>query len=119
MEVGVDIIEIVRFDQTILNDRMFLSRIFTGEELSYCMDKADPAPYLAARFAGKEAVVKALHAANIKAMISDIEITRNKEGIPGVRLLMESHPELKIKISLSHSKTHAIAFAILERPNNG
>jgi len=114
MEVGVDIIEIDRFDEHLLKDTRFLSRLFTKAELSYCMEKANPAPHLAARFAGKEAAVKALHAAGVKALISDIEITRTEEGIPGVHLLMDNPPDLEIRISLSHSNSHAIAFAIIE-----
>ena len=59
--IGTDIENIKRFEK--LNQaegKTFLNNIFTKNELRYCFSKKNAAPYLAARYAGKEAVVKAL-----------------------------------------------------------
>ena len=61
ISVGVDIEEISRFAfKTLEKDSAFLNRIFTKNELDYCIKKANPAPHLTARFCAKEAVVKAM-----------------------------------------------------------
>jgi len=60
-EIGIDIQDIEPFrKKTLENDGRFYERIFTVEEVEYCLAKADPAPHLAARFAAKEAVMKLL-----------------------------------------------------------
>jgi len=59
--VGVDIESISRFRKKISESpNIFFSKVFTERELEYCHSKIDPAPHLAARYTGKEAVIKAI-----------------------------------------------------------
>ena len=57
--LGIDLIEYESFEG-MQDDARFLKKVFTTEEVFYCRTKSDPLPYLAARFATKEAVIKAL-----------------------------------------------------------
>ena len=92
----------------------FLKRNFTPTELDYCLSKEAPAPHLAARFAGKEAVIKALSSLNItKIWYSDIEILNNNYGVPYVKINTDKAEKLLIKISLSHSPDLVLAFCII------
>ena len=58
--VGVDILEIARMQRAIETNRRFLERVFTAEERAYCDKSARPAENYAARFAAREAILKAL-----------------------------------------------------------
>jgi holo-[acyl-carrier protein] synthase len=113
--IGVDIERIDRFRKPVdEKDDRFLNRIFTVAELDYCLAHASPYAHLAVRYAGKEAVVKALNQANITGVnYSDIEILNDSNGIPVVSIKKEVGHELIIKVSLSHSDDNAIAFALV------
>lgn len=109
--IGCDIEKICRFEDK-LNNSFFLNEIFTINEQQYCLSKAKPAQHLAARFCGKEAVVKALHGLNIRNIYyKDIEIINNSDGVPQVSIIKLSVP-IQIKISLSHCKDYATAYAM-------
>lgn len=111
--IGTDIESVDRFVQLDRSShRAFLERIFTQDELNYCFSKKFPAPHLAARFCGKEAVIKALSEVGIKELIPHhaIEIVREESGVP--RIKVDKDLSLTIHVSLSHSKDRAIAFAI-------
>jgi holo-[acyl-carrier protein] synthase len=113
--VGTDIVEIHRFK--IFNDPAFftfLTKNFTPEELDYCLSRQDPAPHLAARFAGKEAVIKALYGIKITGIFFPaIEILNDEHGVPYVRINTSETEKLSVKISLSHSSDMALAFCII------
>lgn len=115
MKIGVDIEDISRFiGKNLENSSNFLKRIYTQNELDYCFKKSNPAPHLAARFCAKEAIYKAL--SNITTApihLIDIEILNKENGAPYVNL-KNFEQKYKIEISLSHDKTKAIAFAIIE-----
>ena len=113
--IGVDIERIERFRKPVdENDAPFLNRIFTRDELDYCLTHASPYAHLAARYAGKEAVVKALSQADITGVhYADIEILNDNKGVPNVRINKEIAGKLIIKLSLSHSDDNAIAFALV------
>jgi holo-[acyl-carrier protein] synthase len=117
--IGVDIVEIARFQQLDYpGNKQFYTRVFTPNEIKYCLSFSSPAPHFAANFAGKEAVYKAVNVfCDVK--LNNIEILRDKEGSPYVKLHL-SHEEaadnLEVKVSLSHSLSHAIAFAVAHRP---
>jgi holo-[acyl-carrier protein] synthase len=113
---GVDIIEISRIEAAVeIHGDRFLNRIFTSEELNLCGRKCGR---LACRFAGKEAVMKALGTGVRGISWKEIEILSEKSGKPFVRL----HGNARIKadilglgelaISLSDSKEYAIAFVV-------
>jgi len=112
--VGVDIENIERFREIErLKSAGFLNKIFTKKELNYCFSKADAAPHLAARFAGKEAIIKSLNSIEKRHPPHNlIEIVNNKNGVPLVRLCEKRLGRIEVAISLSHSKDVAIAFAI-------
>jgi len=113
--IGTDIEEIKRFEN--IHDPVFtafLNKNFTRTELDYCLSKDAPAPHLAARFAGKEAVIKALSSLNIPHIFYPaIEIVNNEQGVPCVRVNTEYNEKLHIKLSLSHSSGMALAFCII------
>ncbi len=107
--LGTDIVEIRRFRE-LERDAPFLSRVFTQDELTYCRSYPNPAPHLAATYAGKEAVVKAM---NFQKQISvrGIEILRNKDGSPYVRI--EEQTKIQVLVSLAHSEQNAVAVALV------
>jgi holo-[acyl-carrier protein] synthase len=113
--IGVDIEDISRFQGlTVEKDASFLNKLFTEKELNYCFSSGNPAEHLAARFAGKEAIIKALsQLERFEADYRDIEIVNDKMGIPGARVLKEGFAVLDILLSLSHSQETAIAFTIV------
>lgn len=111
--VGIDIIEIERINQAINTwKELFLNRVFTSEELSYCQKKVES---LAVRFAAKEAVVKAIGADFLHAGWKDIEILNSDIGTPIVCLHRGALHKAKnmglstFSISLSHCKDYAVA----------
>ena len=109
ISIGCDIEEISRFEN---KKELFLNKIYTKSEQEYCAGFSDSAPHLAVRYCAKEAVVKALNDFNIKDVYySDIEISNNSDGAPYVTI--KKYPNLKIKISLSHSKSYATATALI------
>jgi len=108
--LGTDIESIVRFKNV---DQDFLDKIFTKKELDYCRAKSNSAPHLAARYAGKEAIVKAM--GNIKKKIisyKEIEIINTKSGAPIATIYNNDCRDVQVKLSLSHCSDKAIAFAI-------
>ena len=113
--VGVDIIEIGRIKQAVSRwQDSFLNRIYTENELKI----ARSASSLAARFAAKEAVMKALGTGFPGVSWKEIEIVNSTDGAPLVKLygraLQRSH-ELgltRFEISLSHSRKYAIAMVM-------
>jgi len=112
--VGVDIIEISRIEESVRRfGQAFIERIYTRKEVDCYKDKL---PSLAARFSGKEAVIKALDAPGISP--KDIEILSAPDGKPLVTLhgqAKEKAEKLGIKmldISLSHSREYAVAFVV-------
>ena len=113
--IGVDVATIDRFHGlTVEKDASFLNKIFTENELDYCFSSGNPAEHLAARFAGKEAIIKALGQLDrFKADYRDIEIVNDKRGIPGACILKEGFAGLDILLSLSHSRDTAIAFTVV------
>ena len=116
LTTGVDIIEIDRIQRVV--DRWgerFLKRIYTTEEISYCRGRAQN---LAARFAAKEATMKALGTGVRGVSWKDIEVVRNKAGAPSIRLdgrALHRSEMLGVKelsLSISHSKEYAVAFVV-------
>lgn len=114
--VGVDIENIDRFNNFTNKQNHFLNRVFTNKELEYCFSKDAVAQHLAARFAGKEAVVKALCRIGQKIVdYKNIEIINDENKVPLVNLIGNQIENLKLEISLSHCKDKAIAFVIAIR----
>lgn len=122
--IGIDTVEISRI-QTFLDDRnqALLERLFTSAELQHCRRRKQAAACLAARFAAKEALVKAL-GTGLRDGLSwvEIEVVNDLLGKPAMKLLgrtaelVASRGFLIIHLSLSHDGGQAIAFVILETP---
>lgn len=115
--LGIDIENVARFEKkNFINSRAFFKKIFTKKELDYCFSKINPAPCLAVRYSGKEAVIKAISGiSNIKISRLDynrIEILNNERGVPQVKLSIKNIGEVIIKISLSHCQDKAMALVI-------
>lgn len=114
--IGIDIADIERFrNLNTKKDKSFFTKIYTNEEIKYCFSKADPAQHLAARFAGKEAILKAFSYYNIGIPLNQVEILNDHKGVPFVNLLCNNIDNFDIKISLSHSEAIAAAVAIVTK----
>jgi len=114
--IGIDIEDIGRF-RIFKNNKShpFLNKIFTNPELEYCFSKKVLAKHLAARFAGKEAVIKAFYnMGDSKLNYKQIEILNDDKGVPLVRLKKDSLCNSLVKLSLSHCIDKVIAFAIVK-----
>lgn len=115
MSIGVDIEDISRFED---KSDEFLDRIYTKSEQEYCLSKQNPASHFAVRFCAKEAVVKALNSMGINhPRLNQIEIYHGENKAPRIRFfdsLASKYENLTIEVSLSHDKTKAIAFVLIE-----
>ncbi len=112
IRVGVDLVETERMRKTIERwGERFLFRAFTPEERSYCASKSHPHLHFAARFAAKEAVLKAIGGG---VSYTEIEVLNDHRGAPSVRLPQNLSSQFKVAISLSHTKSYALAFVLAE-----
>ena len=120
--VGIDIIEVARIASSYEKfGERFVNRILHADEIAYCLSHKNPAPFLAVRFAAKEAISKAF-GTGISAQLGwqDMEVARKESGEPFVILhgkgkkLFEERGAKNLLISLSHTEVHATAVAILE-----
>lgn len=111
--IGIDIIEIERIAKTYRRwGESFLRKIYTEEEVAYCLSKHDPAPSLAARFAAKEAGFKALSQAGVHVVKwRRLEVRREPGRAP--ELFVEG-VELTCKLSLTHAREYAAAVVVVE-----
>ena len=119
MRVGVDLIEIDRIRRALERYPRFRERCFTDAERAYCESRANPAESYAGRFAGKEAVGKALGIGVARAFAwRDIEIVgRPKPAVVltgRVRTWAERAKAGRIDLSMSHSRELANAVAVVE-----
>ena len=119
LSVGVDIIEIERIRRAVSRwDEHFLNKIYTGAELALCKGRV---PELAVRFAGKEAVSKALGTGLLGVSWREMEILADARGKPLVRLYGRAAARAaelglaEFAISLSHSRDYAVAFVVAGR----
>ena len=111
--VGADIENVGRFKNLDpLGDNLFLERIFTRNEIEHCFSYKEAASHLAARYTGKEAVVKALSGINKSGIdYKKIEISNDRNGSPSVRI-EGIGDNVKTYLSLSHCEDKAMAFAV-------
>jgi holo-[acyl-carrier protein] synthase len=118
MRVGVDLIEIERVRRALARYAGFRARCFTDAEQAYCDSRPNPAQHYAARFAGKEAVGKALgFGVAVNFAWREVEIAGRPK--PSVRLsgrLRERAERLgagEVELSMTHSKELAAAVAVV------
>ena len=113
--IGTDIIDVGRIKASIDNySAKFVKKIFSPEEQDYCNSKSNPEIHYSGRFAAKEAIIKAIKSSGFDQELSlkDIKIINHSGGAPYVKLNFDYIGD--IKVSISHTQTHAIAFAIIK-----
>jgi holo-[acyl-carrier protein] synthase len=123
VSIGIDIIEVRRVRETIERTPRFAERVFTEAERAYCESRgAVAAQHYAARFAAKEAALKALQTGWSGGIAwQDVEVTTKESGAPVVlfhgraRELFEQSGATSAHISIAHTTEHAIAEVILEK----
>lgn len=121
MLVGIDIIDIERIKSAVERTPRFLYRIFTQQELKYCFSKNDPYPSLAVRFAAREAVRKLDPVFTSGIHYQDVEVLTHEDGRPELKLYGAALEKCRqqgigaLSISLSHSKSQAIAVVVAEK----
>jgi holo-[acyl-carrier protein] synthase len=121
--IGIDLVPISRMRHVMerWQDR-FLTRVFTPDEIAYCRRRKDPAPHFAARFAAKEAGLKAL-GTGLRMGVSwlELEVRRERGGPPMLVLRGRSRALAQARadgadrmlLALSHDGDYAIAQAML------
>ncbi|HWP59868.1 MAG TPA: holo-ACP synthase [Candidatus Acidoferrales bacterium] len=124
VSLGIDLIEVPRI-RAALEDpkigRRLRERVFTDKEIAYCEKRRRKHESYAARFAAKEAVMKALgHGWGAKLAWRDIEVVNAPGGAPRITLyraarrLAEERGIRRLAVSLTHTEEHAMAFVIAE-----
>jgi holo-[acyl-carrier protein] synthase len=120
--LGTDLARVARFRRFLAAEKQaLLARLFTAGERAYALAKADPAPYLAARFAAKEAGMKAFGLGWRDGLSwHDFEVVRDPLGRPDL-VLSGRAAELAavrgikaVHLSYSHDGDYAVATVILE-----
>jgi holo-[acyl-carrier protein] synthase len=123
ISIGIDIIEVARIREVLLRTPRFADRVFTVAERAYCDSRGVvAAQHYAARFAAKEAALKALQT-GWRGGISwqDVEISARESGAPflifrgEVLAVFEKFGATATHLSMSHTSEHAIAQVVLER----
>jgi holo-[acyl-carrier protein] synthase len=122
LSIGIDIVEVYRIRDVIARTPRFARRVYTDAERQYCDSKGVAAAQsYAARFAAKEAFLKALKTGwRGKITWHDIEVVSDVDGVPTLRITGEADTIIKnlgaagVHISLSHTSDYAIAQVILE-----
>ena len=123
VSIGIDIIEVVRIREVLLRTPRFAERVFTKAERAYCDSRGVvAAQHYAARFAAKEAALKALQT-GWRGGISwqDVEVSSRENGAPyliftgQVQKIYEGFGATGTHLSISHTSEHAIAQVVLER----
>jgi holo-[acyl-carrier protein] synthase len=112
--VGIDLLEIDRLERALARHPRLADRVFTAAEQEYAAVRVRPGRHLAARFAAKEAVVKALGMRGGFGL-REIEVVAGKP--PTVRLsgqAAEVAGERRVDISLTHSRDNAAAVAVVQ-----
>jgi len=123
VSIGIDIVEVYRIAETIERTPRFVERVYTPQERAYCDTKgAASAQSYAARFAAKEAFLKALKTGwRGKITWQDMEILNDAQGVPSLTIYGEAKNLLEtlganvIHLSISHTTDHAVAQVILEK----
>lgn len=118
--IGVDIVAVARIRELLArHGERFLQRVFAPAEIQYCLKRHDPSASLAARFAAKEAFVKAIGTGKSQGLrFHDVQVEGG--GRPGLRLMgqaadMADQMGIRaVHVSLSHERDHAVAMVIVE-----
>lgn len=119
--MGTDIVDVARMREKIEKGGGFLQFVFSPEEIAYCERQGFPAEHFAARFAAKEALLKALGSGWANGIaFKEISVEHDDKGRPEFRFLgqtaitMETYGHAAFHLSLSHERDKALAFVIIE-----
>mgnify|MGYP003345834905 CR=1 FL=1 len=116
--IGVDAVDIDRFRVSLERTPSMRERLFVAEELDYVAAKVDPVPSLAARFAAREAVMKALGVGLGAFGFHDVWVSRAESGVPSLCVtgaaleLAQQRGISEWQLSLTHSGLVAIAYTV-------
>ena len=119
-KVGIDIVSVRRMkDSAERFGKSFLNKIFTPKEQAYCEGKRNKYESYAARFAAKEAVIKAKGGGKGRMHFRSIEVVRSKTGEPAIfispkaRQALAIQPDAEFRLTLAHEREFAIATVLL------
>lgn len=120
--IGTDITECLRIANMIeRHGELFICRVYTDNEIAYCSSRKAATQHYAGRWAAKEAVLKALGTGWRKGISwRDVEVANLSTGAPtimlhaGARDVADSLGIQRMHISISHARSHAVAYAIAE-----
>jgi holo-[acyl-carrier protein] synthase len=118
--IGVDLVEVDRMRRTLARTPALVERLFTDAERAYCERRRDPTERFAARFAAKEAVMKALGVGLGAVGWHEVEVVRAESGRPSLALTgraAELAAELGVvrwHLTMSHTSRVAEAVAVAE-----
>lgn len=116
--IGIDAVEIERFRQALERTASLKERLFTADELSYVQPQVDPSASLAARFAAREAVMKALGVGLGAFDFHDVSVCRASSGQPDLLVvgraqqLATDQGIARWHLSLTHTESIAMAYVI-------
>lgn len=120
--IGIDIVEVPRFRAVLARRPRVAERLFTPDERAYAAGRSDPTERLAARFAAKEAAMKALGAGFGDVAFREVEVVRARSGRVGLRLSGRAAARADDAgvtgwhLSLSHTAGLAVAVAVAVTP---
>lgn len=119
--IGIDMIEVARVGEKVSKENGFRQKVFSGSECTFCESRTDKDQHYAARFAAKEAFLKATgKGLTIGYELHEIEVINDSLGKPGIILhgnfetLARENGWNKIHLSLSHVQAMACAVVIIE-----
>lgn len=128
--IGIDSVAINRFNEYEKHDIVFLKKLFSAQEIAYCLSKHNPAQHFASRFATREAffkahqamlfLLKAQHPATLITINKHIQVVHNERGLPSIdaqwqSLLPEGITPPRAHVSMTHAGEYATATVILEQ----
>jgi len=121
--IGVDLVENERIEKIVRKwGQKFLERVFSEAEINYCARHVQASPHYAGRFAAKESFLKALGIGMGRGVrFRDVEVAHDEQGKPFIILHGEAKRQLQyhgiknVHLSITHTRTHAAAFLILEK----
>ena len=121
---GIDIVSVERLGEVARrHGRRFLDRIFTRDEQAYCESKRFKYEHYAARFAAKEAMMKAMEIRRQNRLrFREIEVKRRPTGKPEIAMAPESRrrfgvsEQARIELSMAHERAYAVSFVVLYLP---
>ena len=121
--IGTEIVECVRIGRMIAeHGELFLTRVFTAQEIRWCQQRKNATEHFACQWAGKEAILKALGIQSMKRLAwTDLEIHQGAGEKPHVRLhgalkaFVEEQNVGEILLSVAHCRAYATAYALAVR----